>query len=101
MSPGIVPVVFTKVGARCKRSERDLGELSRPRGSVPRHGRSACANRSKSRIRLPGVVSLNGFGEETDAGTGQESGRRGREIEVSLGWTSRSVLKASISCRDG
>jgi hypothetical protein len=35
------------------------------------------------------VVSLSGFGQEADAASGQESGKRGCEIEVPLGWDLR------------
>ena len=41
------------------------------------------------RIGLSGGVLLSGFGEETDTGSGQQSGKRGCEIEVPVGWDLR------------
>jgi hypothetical protein len=38
---------------------------------------------------LSGVISLSGFGEEADAGRGQESGKRGCLIDVPPGWELR------------
>jgi hypothetical protein len=43
------------------------------------------------------VVSLSGFGGQADAGSGQEPGECGGEIELPVGRTSGSSAQASVS----
>jgi hypothetical protein len=61
-----------------------------------RFGRAATMSLSQNGIGLSGVVSLSGFGrsgfgEETDAGSGQQLGKRRCEIEVPVGWKLRFI----------
>ena len=67
-----------------------------PNGMKARFGRAATMSLSQNGIGLSGVVSLSGFGrsgfgEETDAGSGQQLGKRRCEIEVPVGWKLRFI----------